>query len=671
MRRTAFFTLRIATLLTLLLSQSAPVSAQEGTHAAATESVSLQVGDIFEVLPVHDIADALYTWILTQDRTFLEASRAPSFRKRLIQPGQYTLYGEITSPDGSRRFTRTIALDYAPRQPGTPDIEPAAGSGILVRTEPAADENGKVIMQAGTQLLRLTPVNPDIVPLALDLDLSRDADGDGKPDNDIQTNDTFFSSDATPLYLWITNDPLTSHGISVTAAMPDGAKLQRLDILSKDTAMAQGIVKSPIRIETQQIGDRTYVFSAVFESPAAAAGQLLYQWQFGDDQQSLVTKPQHTYAEDGIRTVSLLIRNLRDGTEVASTSLSLNVTSENPVPVSSEASSAAIQEEEPEPSGNKSSFNILSILLLAALFLGSILLGVGVIILIGKLRGGKTSLADKLETIEQSVVKTPAEVTAPLTIAPPVASVTPKRTEPPVEIAEREKAQAVERPATPPPVQKEAVPAWLAPATAKPASSPAPAPTVPPTPKPTPAPVQTPKKAAPAPIQTPSWLQQPTASASPKPSAPNPPAVSESPVPAPTPTAPKPVQVAPQQSNKPAPLASPKPVAPPVVPFNPASIQPPKQPVPVPPTPTPPAVEPKPAPAPTSIPSPQPVVPFNPASIQPPKQPSPAPAAVPVTPPETQPATAPAPEMEIQLAGDQPIAIIRAESLNPQEQQNG
>lgn len=683
--RTMYSSLRIATIFFLILSQtSVPVHAQEEMHAAAaTEKVSLQVGDIFEILPIHNIDNATYTWILTQDRTFLEASRAPSFRKRFIQPGQYTLYAEIASQDGSTRYTRSITLDYSARQTGKSDTEKVTTSGsLLVSTTPPANADGKIAMNADTQILLLTPVNPDVKPLALDLDLSRDGDGDGKNDNDIQSGETFFHTDATPIYLWITDEPLTTHSLSITAAMPDGARTQKLEVLSEEIARAQGAITSPVQIESSQNGERTYLFSPKFENPDAGLGQLLYQWQFGDGQQSLLTKPEHTYAEDGSYSVQLLVRNLRDGSEVASTTTTINVAPKTIDSSSSQTSSDVSVN--PTPSTGNARYNISTILMMVGLFLGSILLGIFAIVVLGKIRKGKPSFAETLETIEQTVVKTPADMTAPLTIAPLVTSQA-KRTEPPAEIAEREKEQEAERPAPTPVVQRENTPAWLTPTTPKP--TPTPAPVAPSVPKPTPVPAPalaatvvtpTPKTTVtPAPIippaqsveqnQTPAWLQQPVAT----PSAPNP-----APTPKPSiPTPPQPKPVVPAQTPTPVTPPTPKLVAPISTPMssttpttptsapvvtpvqraaNPVNEKKPVQ-----------AIEnaPKPTPAPVVNTPSIPEVKAAPSINEPPKTPQPVSEPIAPSPVKANPVV----EMEIQPASDLPIAIIRAESLNPQE----
>lgn len=700
MKRRLISFIRTVALCSLLATQTIPVFAQEDLHPAPSETIRLKVGDIFEILPIHDIADATYTWILTQDRTFLEANRAPSFRKRLIQPGMYTLYAEIASADGARRISRTISLDYSARQPGESTASATnSNDAILVQTEPAADEQGRIALAAGTQLVELIPVNPDITPLALDLDLSKDADGDGKPENDIQADGTFFHSDATPLFLWITNDPLTTHSITVTAATSVGARTQKIDILNSDIAKAQGIVKSPVRIEAEPTGERTYIFNPVFENPDAAVGQLLYQWQFGDGQQSLITKPEHTYTEDGTYSVSLLIRNLRDGSDVASTSIALNVTPKNIDTSSSEESS---QTSEPTTPTKNVGIGIGTILLGASLFILSLLLGIGIIFLFGKLRKNKTTLADKLENIEKTMVKSPAQETPNLTIAPPSVTQENKIQEPPAAIAEREKELVVKPPAPQPVAKQENAPAWLTAGTPK-ASEP-PVSTTPTTPQPASAVVTaTPRPTAPAPTQTakttpapaaqaPAWLQTPAAATPVTPQNTDP-VATEQKATAPaapawlqsnaTPQSAKPSQSPAPQSTKPVSAQTPKPVTPPdwVAPAKPK---------PQPQTPVKPAVPAVPSTqmAPRATPpTPQqkprlaatPVVPFDPATLpkpvpQPATPSSPTPVAAPAAPQSPRQETPPAVltqnpatpvEMDIPPAADQPIAIIRAESLNP------
>ncbi len=636
----------------LILGQS--VSAQDNAmHEAGSESVTLKVGDIFEILPVHDFpTGSSYTWILTQDRTFLEATRAPMFRKRFIQPGTYSLFADIVSPDGSRRITRTFTIEYQARQPGEPIAQPSTSdTGKLVSTEPPMDAMDRVAMPASTQLIRLNPINPNITPLALDLDLNRDADGDGSSDNDIEGNETFFASDATPLYLWIADEPLTRHPISVTASLPDGARVQKIEILEESLARSEGVVQGPVMISAEKTSDRTYQFTAVFDGATPAGGQLLYQWQFGDGKQSLVNSPSHEYADDGDYTVQLLIRNLRDGKEMANTSTTVSVSGTDAMPSSEPTQNSSSATNEP-PQNTNTSFSLGSVLLLVGIFVGSLIIGAIVMMLLSLLRRNKGSMAQKIEQLEKAVVK-PTESTPALTITPPTQAekpitpatvapvVQPKLQTPPPEIAKREEQRATSNPVTQPAqtVNAKAAPAWL--------QQPAPKPTqvTKPAEASAPAPVQAPRQSQPAPVApaTPKPVTPPQQQAPKQPTpAPQPPSRPNAPAWLQQPATPSAAASVPQTQNKPA-----QPAMPPQTP------------------------KPQPIPSPTPTPVPTPIQPPTPA-------PKPAeasmPAAVaPVPPPaplEQKTPDLPIPQ-EIQSSGDKPIAIITAESLNQENQQNG
>ena len=286
--------------------------------------------------------------------------------------------------------------------------------------------------------------------------------------------------------------------------------------------------------------------------------------------------------------------------------------------------------------------------------------------------------ADATTTQAPAPAQTPAPAPKPIQPKPaPAAAPQPAVTKP-------APAPAVQpKPQTPPPAPKPA-PAPLPPKPAEP--KPAPAPAVPkpaeaPKPQaPQPAPANSPAQEAPKP-QTPPLVVPPNATISPVP-APKPAATPQpaaQPKPAPTLQA-QPTAQAPQQTPKPPVPPAPKPEAPkpapaPAVPQPPAAPQPPKAPTPapapvVPPAPKPPVppvaspapVQPKPADAPK--PAPQPIAP----PVAAPVAPKPAEAPKPVEPPKAAEAPKPAPEVKDIPLSDEPIAIIRAESLNPPKQ---
>lgn len=728
------------------LSLCAPAIAAFAQDATTEqELLELYVGDIFEILPVHTLENPTYTWILTQDRTFIEAGRAETFRKRLITPGRYTLYAEISSADQSKHLSRSFILDYKPRTPGMP-ITPGAGSGStssLVQTVPAQDVNKRVIVPEQSQLVKLEPLNPDVRPVVADMDMDRDTDGDGNPSNDIDTDLTFFQTDATPLYVWMA-ESFTKRTIAVTAAMPDGAMVQNIEVTTEAYAREQGLIQSPVAVEVKQTSGRTFNFTASFEIPAAPNTPLLYHWEFGDGQQSLLANPTHEYTEDGTYEVKLRIRNLTDGKDVAAFTQEVAVEEMTGGDTTPEPEQP-VDTPDPEDTSTGSGVSIGSIMLMAGIFIASILFGLLVIFVLSKLRRKGTSMSDTIEAMEKSIIKKDDGSSTPtLSIAPAPAAV--KTMTPPPEVAKREEEREMTTPsaatpkideanapswlkgglnadapkttatptpvatpkptpapvvppmaapqqkpaATPPWLQKPAAPAPTPaapkPAAPAPATAPAVAPQVKPTPAPTPTPVAATPQVQPKPAAVPPWLQTPAAPAQPKPATPpitpapaapqvvtkpvtppvalaTPAPVAPKPVPAPqVPAAPKPVAtppvqqpVAPKPVTQPAPVPAPKPTTP-----TPTIAQTPAAPKPV----TPPVATPTPAPKPVVAPAtpapvaaPKPVVP--PASVAPV---TPAPAA-PIAPkPVVPPAPTPAPAATIEQ-NDEPIAIIRADSL--------
>jgi len=642
--------------ITSLCAPASAAFAQE--DASAQEALELYVGDIFEILPVHPLTDATYTWILTQDRNFIEAGRAQTFRKRLITPGRYTLYAEISSADQSQHYTRTFVLDFKPRTPGQPVLPPvSSGSTVstsLVRTVPAQDSNMRVVVPMQSQLVKLEPLNPDVRPVVADLDLSRDTDGDSNPSNDIDTELTFFQTDATPLYVWIT-EPLTTRTLSVTAAMPDGALVQTIEVTGEMYAQEQGLIQSPVDVEVKQGKGRSFSFNAAFEIPNAPQTPLLYHWEFGDGQQSLLATPVHEYAADGTYEVKLRIRNLTDGKDVATFTQEVEVEEKMDGEVITTDPEPTDDPEQPtETPSTSSGMSLGSILLMAGIFIASILFGLLVIFVLSKLRRKGTSISDTIEAMEQSIVKTDTSKTPTLSIAP-APSVTKQTSTPPAEIAKREEDRES---ATPAVVLKEdaKAPSWLktsannetpAPAAPKP-QPPVAAPVVTPAPKPQPTPATTPQA---KPVSTPPWLQTPAApAATPAPQKPAAPAPATAPA---IPQQPKPVTPpAPQQPSKPAGTppwlqTPPKPVAPAAAPQQP-------KPAPVVPTPT---------PAPAAPIQPKPVTPPVPQAapvVQTPK---------PVTPPVVQPAvnqvTPPAPKPAAPVAPATPAPAVTPPAPKP------
>ncbi len=603
------------------------------------EEITLSVGDIFEILPAIEMKNANYSWILTQDRTFIQAARTQVFRIRLIQPGTYSLLAEIQSEDGSQRLNRTFLITAKAREPGKVDI---AGSGdtennangdrnSIVTSDPSIDKNGHIILRKNQQLLKIFAVDPDILPISLDTNTAFDSDGDGRPGNDIDDKNTFFQSYATPLYVWFAS-PVTSIQMQLMTVdeLANGYS-QKLDISTVEFADQQGFLISPVKIQVTQSMNGTVSFATKYIDGTVPTSPVIYHWNFGDNQESLLMNPTHTYAASGTYTVSLNVRNLVQGKDIANATETVVVgggtNSGTVVGTGSNGSTGGTTSNSSATSTGdttKSSFAFGPILLLIGIFIIFVLIGLSVVWLLTKLRGGK-SLDQTFEEMEKKVVEkeegkkptpiiaTPIAATVVKTAPIPSAPKTPEPPKPPsppaaspkpaspaapkppvtnaaptkVEFAKREENAASSPPiAATPRIVEAAAPSWLKKglemgtpaATTQAPSSPQPVPT-PPTPAaPKPAPAATPSPAMPKPAaQVPAAPTPPTSPTTPKPA----PSIIPSPAPktsaapiVPKPTTPSAVPTpAPSVPSTPAApnIPSPAPTPTPVKPFVPSS----------------------------------------------------------------------------------------------------
>ena len=80
----------LLSIICTIACSTSPALAQQIVETAPTasqtqdtnERISLTVGDILEILPSTDMVNPTYSWILTQDRTFIQAGRTLAFRYR-------------------------------------------------------------------------------------------------------------------------------------------------------------------------------------------------------------------------------------------------------------------------------------------------------------------------------------------------------------------------------------------------------------------------------------------------------------------------------------------------------------------------------------------------------------------------------------------------------------
>ncbi|MDD3896523.1 MAG: hypothetical protein PHU04_01585 [Candidatus Peribacteraceae bacterium] len=334
------FLLRKATFLLVLLSAlgtGALARAATTEPAAIAEEFTLSTGAVFEIYADHDIADPSYNWTLLLDETFLQAGRNQWFRTRLIQPGNYLLTGEVRNADGSKRYRKTLLMHVQENVPQEHTF--SAGSGVLVRTNPAADASGRVILTSSRSVLQLLPVSDSQEAFVLDLQKTVDANGDGNFQNDQVAENTFFSEQHTPLHLWFT-EPVTRRVVTVSLRGRVGTE-QEIAVVSPEQAVQedkdreterQRMEEERARILVTHFGSGAVKFSTYIEHEPYRRDPLLLHWNFGDGHQSLLDAPIHAYAANNVYTVRVGIRNLRTGGEIAQLETSVDVRSIAPLP---------------------------------------------------------------------------------------------------------------------------------------------------------------------------------------------------------------------------------------------------------------------------------------------------------------------------------------------------
>lgn len=657
------------------------VAVQYGTMSAqlinpAEESLTITPGTVYEIFAVSDIPDAQVSWVLTQDRNFVEAGRNPVFRTRLTVPGNYTLDGGVFSPTQNVRMRKTVQIIVKAADPsavpqGTGGLLPPTAQVQLVKTNPPL--LGTDVIITGDSLLTLSPLRTG-APLDLDIDAERDANADGNPANDPDGQTTYFRTYGTPLYLWFAT-PREKRLLQVSAQQPNAPIVtQVITVLSGSRA----VESNEIMVENKDNGEAA--FSVRFRGGQPPSEPILYHWYFGDNTESLLEAPTHRFERNDTYTVRVTVTNLISGLQMFEVIKDITVANVTQIPTQT----GGTLPPPPDPvdetdSGGLSGwfFFILKILLALLLAAG---LGALIVYVYGKLRNSG-GLQKKLEEVEKTLIKKNPKDVIDVPAAPMELKRTEKETAAPSSApAPKPKAEAApQRPSTPapqPPPSEAPAPAWLKkgleeakkvesfPATpATTAAAPAPKPVAPPAPQSPSSPVPTEasaKMGAPqAPIAAPKespktndlppWLRDaPVTQTSTKTAAEASPPPATKPVPAPVPP-PAPTPKIPTPPATPAPLPKPEPPKPTPAPVPTPSPSPAPVPAPVAqpkPAPLPAPIVPAPTPVPTPVlqpkPTPAPIKAPTPSAVAAPA-PTPTPAPAPKVEPKKEPPAPPAP----------------------------
>ncbi len=634
---------------------------------SADKRLSIVSGTTLEMGVDTTIPNAKFSWVLTKDREFVTAQQTTFFQTRQTTPGNYTLDVSIASEDNLKNEFHSFAIEITDIVGIVP--LPFLGSGSIMTTnitfDPPADSSKTISIDPTGGLVKIdASASVGVTRFTFDINGSIDADGDGNPLNDADNAGASSEQIGGPLYYYFLPSA-TPRVISLAFAgqnqTSDQYSINFTGRTSNGTSVPQG-GSVPVNADVNGLIVR---FSADVNPQLFSGRPVVYEWDFGDHRRSLLESPVHTYAEPGVYTATVALRDIQNGTVIYGGTTQVTVQG-------AQASSSSVSS---EPSDNAGGVSLGSTLKIGFSLLLLLVLGLLAYFGIKKVKNitsGK--LQQKLEEVEGKYFeseKKPSDLSvapAPLQLKKaPAVDVTNRQ-----EVIDREKKTTEFATKKEQPVAQDngPAPAWLkqTPASTPPPSAPAPKPApAPPAPKPTPAPAPV---APPKPVPPPAPVPAPAPVAPPKPVPPPPPA----PVPTPAP-APKPV----------VPTA---PVAPTPVPVQPKPE--PQSPAPVPPAPAP--------SAPVASVTPKPTVATNKAAMTPEEREAerkrkkrqryrhnkhlremeakanpPMPTAIAA--PQEKKLEAAKPEHELKApatdhllpkSDDQPIAIIRADSLDDQ-----
>ncbi len=358
---------------------SAAFAASAMAQTPVTTQLRLETGTVFEVLAPDLPAIQTPSWSLSQEKSFLQASRNRIFRTRFISPGTYTLNLEYGRLPNVESHTLRIVVESTPVSTKT---DSAAGRSISA-TVPARDAYGRVVLPGGTGIVGLYPYQTlSGSMMSLDIDDTQDADGDGDMQNDNVVAGTYFSVRGTPLFLWY----LTPNGKRVVTVESGGGNRTVVPVLDAATALEQEksgeltavqaetlppletappvllppteeneelpILQGNGDVMAQTLTGTLLRFSLTDKEPNSQ--NLLLRWTFGDGTESLLDAPVHRYARAGTYTVQVTATDLRTARIVGTETIIVQVEEPTNGPISApgeNASSSSAPNKEPAGNG--------------------------------------------------------------------------------------------------------------------------------------------------------------------------------------------------------------------------------------------------------------------------------------------------------------------------------
>ncbi len=374
-------------------------------------AIRIEAGKMLEIGTDTEAEKPDYSWILTKDRKFQYAQRSRFFQTRFSQTGIYSLdisVQETGSSQNEYNAFQIVVTDPVLRNDvaNNPDLPLKA----VLNSTPAAT-NGAIYIPAegGIVTLDASASTSKITQYSLDLDDGNDSDGDGDPTNDFENLGTYSAQTGSPL-LYFIRQKNGERKITLTVTDSVTGKTDRtsLNIIFGAAPAGAGNVQTtdPASPITVDILNGSVRFGVELPENQRIGKQLLTEWNFGDGGRSLLDHPVHSYRTAGEYAVSVVVRDIANGTIVYRGSNGLHIdTGTAQLPESSAGSSATSTETDDAKDGTAST-GPGAIMMVGSIVLGLLALAIGLYALLMWLKRKTTGkLVKTIENIEKSIVK--------------------------------------------------------------------------------------------------------------------------------------------------------------------------------------------------------------------------------------------------------------------------
>ncbi len=383
----------------------------QATEEFSMNTIRIEAGKMLEIGTDTAAEKPDYSWILAKDRKFQHAQRSRFFQTRFSQTGMYTLDISVQDTGSSQNeynAFQIVVTDPELRNEATSNLELPLKA--ILNTNPPAF-NGAVYLPTGGGILTLDASSSasKIAQYSLDLDSGIDSDSDGDPTNDFENLGTYSAQTGSPLLYFIRQKGGSrSITLTVTDAVTGQKDRASVNIIFGAAPTNTGNVQTtdPTSPITMDISDGMVRFSLKLPENLRSGKQLLTEWNFGDGGRSLLEHPTHSYKIAGGYAVSVIVRDITNGTIVYRGSNGLQIDAPaTHVPESSAGSSASSAK--PSDAGDEAgSSGAGAIIAVAGIVLGLLALAIGLYALLMWVKRKTTGkLVTTIENIEKSIVK--------------------------------------------------------------------------------------------------------------------------------------------------------------------------------------------------------------------------------------------------------------------------